>query len=139
MSISLSFCINKIYDPDLLEDATRIFRPFLSSQSDVDLLLGDANDATSRTTTGVTSLQGLFVATLAQIIRARVHHNGAADDALLPDELDVAVLDGTLGVALAVGLEVAQVADVAGAVGRCTVVLLERVDYREQDVNIRFI
>ena len=131
MSISLSFCMNKIYDPDLLEDATRIFQPFLSSQSDTSLLLSNANDATSRTATGVASLQGLLVAALAQIIRARVHNDGAADDALLPDELDVAVLNGTLGVALAVGFEVAQVAYVAGAVGGCAVVLLERVDYRE--------
>lgn len=55
-------------------------------------------------------------------------NNSASKNALGADQLDVLVRDGALGVALGVGLEVAQVADVALAVGGSTVGLVVGVD-----------
>lgn len=55
-------------------------------------------------------------------------NDGAADDALGANQLDEGVRDGALGVALAVGLDVAEVTDVAGLVGRGTVGLAVGVD-----------
>jgi hypothetical protein len=46
-----------------------------------------------------------------------------AQDAVLADQLDEAVADAALGVALGVGLDVAQVADVAVVVGWGAVLL----------------
>lgn len=57
-----------------------------------------------------------------------MHNDGAAEHALRTDQLDELVGDGALGVALAVSLEVAKVADVALAVGWSAVGLLVRVD-----------
>ena len=51
---------------------------------------------------------------LPQIIGPRVDNNGASQHGVFADQLDVFVGDGSLAVARAVGLEVAQVADVAG-------------------------
>lgn len=51
------------------------------------------------------------------------------------DELDVRVHDEALGVALAVGLDVAQVADVAGLVGWGSVSLVEGVDWPGQRLS----
>jgi len=70
-------------------------------------LLGDADDTASRTGTSVASLERLLVASLAEVIGAGVGDDGSANDALGADELDEAVLDGALGVALGVGLDVA--------------------------------
>lgn len=39
-------------------------------------LVGDANDAASRTTTRIARLQGLFVAALAKVISAGVNNDG---------------------------------------------------------------
>ena len=47
---------------------------------------------------------------------------------MLADQLDLGVGDGALGVALAVGLDVAEVANVAVAVGGAAVALAEGVD-----------
>ena len=58
--------------------------------------------------------------------------DGAAEDALGADQLDELVGDGALGVALGVGLEVAQVADVALAVGGGAVGLVVGVDCAER-------
>lgn len=52
-----------------------------------------------------------------------------ADDGLGADQLDMLVLDAALGVALGIGLDVAQVANVAVLVGGSTVGLVVRVDY----------
>ena len=52
-----------------------------------------------------------------------------ANDGLWADELDQLVGDGALGVALAVRLEVAQVADVALLVGWGAVLLVVWVDW----------
>lgn len=54
------------------------------------------------------------MAALAQIIRAGMHDDGAAQHGVFADQLDVLVGDGALAVALPVRVEVAQVADVAG-------------------------
>ena len=43
-----------------------------------------------------------------------MHDDGAAQHGVFADQLDVLVGDGALAVALPVGVEVAQVADVAG-------------------------
>ena len=51
-----------------------------------------------------------------------------AQNAILPDELDVLVGDGALGVALGVGLEVAQIPDVALVVRGRAVRFAEGVD-----------
>ena len=45
------------------------------------------------------------------------------------DELDVRVAHGTLGIALAIGLDVAQVTNVTGLVGGSTVGLAVGVDW----------
>lgn len=52
-----------------------------------------------------------------------------ANDALGPDELDERVSNGTLGVALAVRLDVAEITDVADLVGGSAVGLAVGVDY----------
>lgn len=87
---------------------------------------------------------------LAQVVRATVNDNGAlrivshspalrskingektyANDALGADQLDELVRHGALSVALGVGLEVAQVTDVALGVAGSSVGLVERVDCR---------
>lgn len=51
-----------------------------------------------------------------------------AQDALGTDQLDELVLHGAGGIALSVGLEVAQVTDVTVGVGGSTVGLAEGVD-----------
>lgn len=92
-------------------------------------LLGDANNAASRTTASVASLLALLVAALAEVVGAGVHDDGAAQHALRADQLDVLVGHAARGVALAVGLEVAKVADVALGVGGGAVGLVVRVDF----------
>lgn len=54
-----------------------------------------------------------------------------ANDALGANELDQLVLDAALGVALAVGLEVAEITDVTLLVAGGAVGLVVRVDWRE--------
>lgn len=58
-----------------------------------------------------------------------------ANDAVGADQLDEAVSDGALGIALAVGLDVAQVTDVTGLIGRSTVGLAVGVDYPVSTLN----
>jgi hypothetical protein len=55
-----------------------------------------------------------------------------ADDALGANELDEQVGHGALGVALGVGLEVAEITDMAGLIGAVTVSLVVGVDCRTQ-------
>lgn len=52
-----------------------------------------------------------------------------ADDAIRPNQLDEAIRDASLTIALAIGLEIAQVANVAVLVGWGTVALVMRVDW----------
>lgn len=68
------------------------------------------------------------MATLAEVISASVDNDGAAEDALGADQLDELVGDGALGVALSIGLEVAQVTNVALVILGGTVGLAVRVD-----------
>jgi hypothetical protein len=68
------------------------------------------------------------VSALAKIIRAAVHDDGATEHALRPDQLNEFIGDGPLGVALAVRLEVAEVANVALAVGGSAVLFVVGVD-----------
>jgi hypothetical protein len=82
--------------------------PFLSS------LIRDPNNATSGPPPGITRDETLLMAALPQIIRASMHDDGASQHGVFADQLDVLVGDGSLAVALPVGVEVAQVADVAG-------------------------
>jgi hypothetical protein len=91
-------------------------------------LVGDANNTASRAGTGIASLQGLLVAALAKIISAGVDDNGAADNALGSDELDELVGHRALSIALAIGLEVAKVTNVADLVGGSTMVLAMGVE-----------
>lgn len=82
-------------------------------------LTSNTNHPTSRTATGVTGLLGLLVTALTQVVRAGMHDQSAAQHALGAEQLDERVLLVAHGVALGVGAEVAQVADVAvGVVGR---------------------
>lgn len=69
------------------------------------------------------------MATLAKVISASVDNDGTAEDALGADQLDELVGDGTLGVALTIGLEVAQVTNVTLRVGWSAVGLAVWVDY----------
>lgn len=91
-------------------------------------LLGDTNDTASGTSASVASLLALLVLALAEVVSASVDDDSAAEDALGADQLDELVGDGALSVALGVGLEVAQVADVALAVGGGAVGLVVGVD-----------
>ncbi len=100
------------------------------------LLLGNANDAASRTGARIARSLAQLVSALAQVIGARMHDNGPTEDALRTDQLDLLVRDGALCVALAVRLEVAEVADVAFAVGGGAVRLGEGIDWVERGVAL---
>ena len=118
-------------------------------------LVGCTNDTESRASTSVTRLLGLLVAALAEIVGTSVHDDGSlvasasfsvqckearkkmerwreeetyADNALGADQLDQLVGVASLGVTLAVSLEVAQVTDVALVVVGGTVGLVVGVD-----------
>ena len=91
-------------------------------------LLSDPNDAASRTAARVARRLALLVPAFAQVVRARVDDDRPAEDALGPDELDLLVRHGPLGVALRVRLEVAEVADVAFGVLGGAVRFAEGVD-----------
>lgn len=64
--------------------------------------------------------------------KVSINHSTYADDGLGANQLDVLVLNAALGVALGVGLDVAQVANVAGLIARSTVGLVVGVDYVRQ-------
>jgi len=93
------------------------------------ILVGDANDTASRARTSVTSLLGLLVSALAKVVSSSVNDNGAANDALGANQLDQLVRGAALSVALAVGLEVTQVTDVALVVFGRAVRLVVGVDW----------
>lgn len=60
-----------------------------------------------------------------------MHDNRAAQNALGSDQLDMLVRDGALAVALAIGLEIAEVAYVAVGVFGGAVLLAVWVDFEE--------
>lgn len=61
-----------------------------------------------------------------------------ADDALGANELDEQVGHGALGVALGVGLDVAEITDMAGLIGAVTVSLVVGVDCAHREVSGTF-
>lgn len=77
----------------------------------------NADDATSRPATGISRHLALLVTAPTEIVGAGMHDDGPAEDALGPNQLDELVGDRTLGVALTVGLVVAEITDVADVVG----------------------
>ena len=87
--------------------------PFIHPRS-LTHLVRNPNNATSGPPPSIAGLQTLLMPALPQIIGPRVDNNGASQHGVFADQLDVFVGDGSLAVARAVGLEVAQVADVAG-------------------------
>jgi hypothetical protein len=95
-------------------------------------LLGDTDNTASRPGTSVASLLALLVVALAEVVGAGVNNNSAAKNALRADQLDELVRDAARGVALGVGLEIAQVADVALAVAGGAVGLVVGVDCTER-------
>ena len=64
-----------------------------------------------------------------------MHNDRPSKHALGPNELDEGIGDGAFGVALFVGFEVAQVADVALGVGGGAVLFAEGVDWVEEEVS----
>lgn len=95
-------------------------------------LLSNTNDPASRTTARVARSLALLMTALAQIISASMHDDRSAQYAFRPNQLDLLVRDGTLGVALAICFEVAEVANVAFTVGGGAVGFGERVDWEKR-------
>lgn len=94
--------------------------------------LSNTNHTASGTKTGIARRLAQLVSTLAQIIGAAMHDNRAAQDALRPDQFDLLVRDGALCVSLAVGFKIAEIADVAFAVGGGAVGFGERIDWERR-------
>lgn len=116
-------------------------------------LCGNADDAAGRAGAGVARLLALLVPALSEVVGARVADEGAlqgeekaivspwlltaygntggvstySENAVLADQLDEAVADAALGVALGIRLDVSKVTDVAFAVGGSAVCLAVRV------------
>ena len=93
-------------------------------------LVGDSDDTASRSGTSVTSLEGLLVITLAEIVGAGVDNDGSTDDAVRANQLDKRVGDRALSISLAIGLQVSEVSNVTGLVRGSTVGLVVRVEVR---------
>ena len=70
-------------------------------------LLRNANDSTSRSTSGIARRLALLVSTFSEVIGTGMHDDGPSKNTLGTDELHEVVGDATLGIALSVGLEVA--------------------------------
>ena len=70
------------------------------------ILGGNTNDTASRSCTSISRLLALSMPALSEVISTRVNDDGPPEYRVLADELDVAVRDGSLGVAGAIGLEV---------------------------------
>jgi len=83
-----------------------LFHYFITSLNMV-CLSGDTNDTASRSGTGIASLLGLLVSSLAKIISSRVNDDGTANNALGANQFDELVGGRALAIALAISLEVA--------------------------------
>ena len=120
--------LNEEYDPaiDSRQATLRLPCHLRSSHNN---LVGDANNTASRARTSVTSLLGLLVSALAEVVSSSVNDNGATNDALGANQLDQLVRGAALSVALAIGLEVTQVTDVALVVFGRAVRLVVGVDW----------
>lgn len=99
--------------------------PRRATQRRLPALVRNPDHAASRPSARIARLQAVLVAALAQVVGARMHDDRAPQHGLLADQLDEAVLERALPVAVGVGLEVAEVADVAGLVGGCAVISLQ--------------
>lgn len=93
-------------------------------------LVGDSDDTASRSGTSVTSLKGLLVIALAEVVGAGVDNDGSADDAMGANQLDKGVGDRALGISLAIGLQVSEVSNVTSLVRGSTMGLVVRVEVR---------
>lgn len=94
-------------------------------------LFCNADNAASWTATSIASFLALCVATLAKVISAAVHDNGAPQNTRWTDQLYQRVFNRALCIALAISLEVSQVTDVTLAVLGSTMLLVEWVDWDE--------
>jgi len=104
-----------------------IFHYFITS-SDMVQLSGDTNDTACRSGTSIAGLLGLFVSSPAKIISSRMNDDGTANNALGANQLDELVGGGTLAIALAISLEVAQVTYMANLILRSTMCLAMGVE-----------
>ena len=68
-----------------------------------------------------------------------MHDDSPSKHALGPNELDEVVGDAAVGVAMVIGFEVAEVADMAIGVGRGAVLFAEGVDWEKERVRGRCI
>jgi len=91
-------------------------------------LCSNANDTASRTSTSIARLLGLLVASPAEIISSGVDDNSTTDNALWTNQFDELVSDRALAIALAICLEVAQIAYMTGLIRWSTVCLAKRVE-----------
>lgn len=106
----------------------------------IPILLRNPNNTTSRSPARIPSYFALFMSTLPQIIRTAMYHDSPSEHTLWADELDEGVGQGAFGVALFVGFEVAEVADVALGVGGGTVLFAEGVDCEEErGLDLKFV
>lgn len=96
----------------------------------MDCLCSDANDTACRSATRISSLLRLLVPALSEVISASVNDNGSlyrvsaikivdlsyaatyTKDTVLTNQLDMFIRNGALGIALSIGLEVAQITNV---------------------------
>lgn len=101
-------------------------------------LLRDPDDSAGGTPACIARGLALFMSALAEVVGAAMHDDGAAEHALGPNQLDLAVGNGTLAVPLSVGLEVAQIANMTVFVGGGTVLLPKGVDWQSICVSRQF-
>lgn len=98
----------------------------------------NANDTTSRSPARISRRLTLLMTPLAQIVCTGMHDNRTTQYALGPNQFHERVLDAALAVTLTVGLEVAEVADVAVGIGGCAVLFGVRVDWLDTIGEISF-
>lgn len=72
----------------------------------------------------------VIMSSAPKVVRAFMHHNAAADDAVLATEADEAVLDIDFRDAILVSHDVAKITDVAVLVGWRAVIVLEGIVVR---------
>ena len=68
------------------------------------------------------------MAAFAQIISVTMNYNSPPQNTFRADKLDLPVRDGTLGVPLCIGFEVAKVSNMAIVIGGRTVFFTKRID-----------
>lgn len=91
-------------------------------------LLSETNNPASRSPSSVSRRLTQLLSTLAIVISARMDHNRTPQHALRPNQFDHLVFNAALCTALLIGLEVAEIADVALGIKGAAVGFGERVD-----------